>query len=125
MFETIYIDYKLKLVQFDMIFINIDDNSILIPKHIQTDYLSYDLRVENTLTHKVVLYQGLVNTAAADALEYVFAINTLLLSNNSEYNYMLHKGKNIIETGLLRVGEFEAPEDTVYNDSNETIVYEG
>lgn len=108
-----------------MIYITIDDNQITIPKHTNTNYSDYDLHIENTLTHKVVLYQGIINAADTADLNYVFNINTLLLSNNSEFQYTLKNKKNILETGMLRVGEFTPSESVSYEDENNTIVYNG
>jgi hypothetical protein len=77
------------------------------------------------LTQKVVIYRDIIDDKSSD-FEYSFAINTSILADDSEYQYNLMKKKILVETGMLRVGDFEQPETTGYeNENNDTIVYEG
>lgn len=89
-----------------MVYINENSGTISIPRHTFYSYGDYTLLVSSNLSDDVILVENGDNISTND-LYYKFELGNLDSLNVGEYTYKLYEDDDVIETGLLRFGNFD------------------
>lgn len=82
------------------------------------------LKLINCLTKQVYFIENLVENSKSTDLFYCFDLKLEEDLPEGEYNYILMDDSVEVVQGILQIGDY-VPEKQTYNNSNETIVYEG
>lgn len=99
------------------------NETLIIPRHLQSISRQFDLTLVNNLTNEVVSYPNITSTSNNPKL-YCFYINTSELIEGEYTYYIKDKRDVIVDSGLCAlIGEEEVRKE--YQNEKNTIVYNG
>lgn len=99
------------------------NETLIIPRHLQSISRQFNLILVNNLTSEVVSYPNIISTSKNPKL-YCFDINTSELLKGEYTYYIKDKRDVIVDSGLCVLsGEEEVKKE--YQNEKNTIVYNG